>query len=87
VPTTKISIAIDEQHLRLARRAAKTEGVSLSAYIGRALAAKLEDQRRIEAARALHETWGPESLPTAEEREAFLARMAPKGRRRRHAAE
>ena len=76
VRTTKISIAIDKQQLRLARSAAKTEGLSLSAYIARALGNQLEDQRRIDAARELHASWGASTIPTAADRESFLARMS-----------
>ena len=84
--TTKISIAIDKEHLRLARRAAKSEGSSLSGYIARGLGSRLEEQGRIDASRALHETWGPESVPTDGDREEFLARMSrPRGRRFRAA--
>ena len=74
--TTKISIAIDRDQLRLSRLAAESEGVSLSAYIGRALGHQLEEQERVDAARKLHATWSAESMPTAKDREAFLARMA-----------
>jgi len=84
--TTKISIAIDKRQLKRARSAAKSERVSLSAYIARALATQLDDQQRLEAARELHASWGPDSIPTANEREVFLARMArPRGRRARAA--
>lgn len=80
--TTKISIAIDKQQLKRARSAAKSEGLSLSAYIARALGSQLEDQGRIDAARALHASWGTSGIPTAADREAFLARMArPRARR------
>jgi hypothetical protein len=75
VPTTRIRIAIDAQQLKRARSAAKAEGVSLSAYIARALGKQLEDQRRIDAARALHASWGDSGIPTASDEEAFLARM------------
>ncbi len=86
VRTTKISIAIDKQQLRLARSAAKTEGLSLSAYIARALGNQLEDQRRIDAARELHASWGASAVPTATDREAFLARMSrPRAHRSRAA--
>jgi hypothetical protein len=86
VSRTKISIAIDKEQLRLARAAAKTEGLSLSAYIGRALGNQLEDQRRIDAARELHASWGAGTIPTTTERAAFLARMSrPRGRRARAA--
>ncbi|HEX2687893.1 MAG TPA: hypothetical protein VHN14_14800 [Kofleriaceae bacterium] len=86
MPTTKISIAIDQQQLGLARAAAKTEGLSLSAYIARALGKQLEDQRRIDAARELHASWGAGTIPTAADRDAFLARMSrPRARRSRAA--
>lgn len=79
---TKVRIAIDAQQLKRARSAAKSEGLSLSAYIARALGNRLEDQRRIDAARALHASWGVSSMPTAADREAFLARMTrPRARR------
>jgi hypothetical protein len=82
VRTTKISIAIDKQQLKRARSAAKAEGLSLSAYIARALGNQLEDQRRLDAARELHASWGVSAVPTAADRDAFLARMArPRARR------
>jgi hypothetical protein len=81
MPTAKISIAIDKQQLRRARVAAKAEGLSLSAYIARALGNQLEDQRRIDAARELYASWGADATPTAADREAFLVRMSrPRGR-------
>jgi len=82
MPTTKISIAIDPQQLGLARSAAKAEGLSLSAYIARALGKQLEDQVRIDAARELHAGWHASTIPTAADRDAFLARMSrPRSRR------
>jgi hypothetical protein len=86
VRTTKISIAIDKQQLRRARAAAKTEGLSLSAYIARALASKLEDQGRVNAGRELHASWGPDTVPTDKDRAEFLARMARPRQRRARAA-
>jgi hypothetical protein len=83
--TTKISIAIDERQLRVARRAAKSEGLSLSAYIGRALDNQLQEQARLDAARELHRSWSRESMPTAKDRDEFLLRMS-RGRRRRERA-
>jgi hypothetical protein len=83
--TTKISIAIDKEQLRLARRAAKSEGLSLSSYIGRALDSRLEEQVRIDAARELHRSWGRRSVPTAEDRARFLSKMS-RGRNRRDKA-
>ncbi len=82
VRTTKISIAIDKDRLRLARRAAKSEGLSLSGYIARALGNQLEDQGRLDAARELYRSWGQDSVPTPGEREEFLARMSRPRRRR-----
>ena len=86
MPTKKISIAVDETQLRLARRAAKAEGLSLSAYVGRALGTQLEDQRRIDAARELYQQWDDESVPNAKDREVFLARMARRRKRGTRAA-
>lgn len=84
--TTKISIAIDKQLLRLARRAAASEETSLSAYIGRALGRQLEAQERTEAAHKLYRSWGPETMPTAADWEDFRRAMARPRKRRRKAA-
>jgi hypothetical protein len=84
--TTKISIAIDKEKLRLARAAAKSERLSLSAYIARALGKQLEDQERIDAARELHRSWGRSGVPTPRDKEDFLAQMSRPRRRRRKAA-
>jgi hypothetical protein len=84
--TTKISIAIDKERLRLARRAAASEGLSLSAYIGRALARQLEAQERIEAARELYRSWGPDTVPSAADWMEFRRVMARPRKRRKKAA-
>jgi hypothetical protein len=84
--TTKISIAIDKEKLRLARAAARSERMSLSAYIARALSKHLEDQERLDAARELHRRWGPETIPTTAERDEFLTLMSRPRKRRRRAA-
>ena len=84
--STKISVSLDRDQLTKARRAAKSEGLSLSAYLAVALAAKLEEQERLDAARELFATWGPESVPTADERRQFLEQMARPKKRRRRAA-
>ena len=76
MPRTKISITVDEMQLRLARKGAKSEGLSLSAYVARAIGVQLEDQERHDAARKLHKEWGPKSLPTQKERDAFRAKMS-----------
>lgn len=78
--TTKISIAIDQEQLRIARDAAKSEGLSLSAYIARALGNQLEEQQRLDAARELYQSWGADTVPTPKERDQFLARMRRKRR-------
>jgi hypothetical protein len=84
--TTKISIAVDKQLLRLARRAAASEKVSLSAYIGRALGRQLEAQERTEAAREIYRGWGAETVPTVADWEDFRRAMARPRKRRRKAA-
>ena len=84
--TKKISIAIGDERLTLARAAAKSERVSLSAYISRALGKQLEDQERLDAARELHRRWGRSGIPTARAREEFHARMSRPRKRRRKAA-
>jgi hypothetical protein len=84
--TTKISIAIDKEQLRLARRAAKSERLSLSGYIARALDSRLQEQVRIDAARELHRSWGRKSVPTAEDRAEFLDKMSRSRKRRDRAA-
>jgi hypothetical protein len=84
--TTKISIAIDKQLLRLARRAAASEGSSLSAYIGRALGRQLEAQERTEAARELYRSWGSGTVPSAADWEDFRRAMTRPRKRRRKAA-
>jgi hypothetical protein len=81
--TKKISIAIDEEKLALARAAAKSERMSLSGYISRALGRQLEDRVRLEAARDLHRSWGRSGSPTARDREEFLTGMERPRRRRR----
>ena len=73
--TEKISIAVDKEHIRRARAAAKSEGVSLSRYIARALEKQLEDQARQDAARDLYRDWGPETVPTAADRKRFANMM------------
>jgi hypothetical protein len=83
--TTKVSIAVDKQKLRLARAAAKSEGLSLSAFIGRALDLQLEEHGRVVAARELWADWGPESAPTDSDREALRRHMARPRKRGRAA--
>jgi hypothetical protein len=85
VRTTKISIAVDKQKLRLARAAAKSEGLSLSAFIGRALDAQLQEHDRVVAARELWASWGPDSVPSQNDRVA-LRRHMTRPRKRARAA-
>ena len=84
--TRKISIAIGDEKLALARAAAKSERVSLSAYIARAVGKQLEDQERLNAARELHRSWGRSGMPTPRDRAEFHARMSRPRKRRRKAA-
>ena len=65
--TQKISVAMGRDELRLAKTAAHEEGVSLSAYVTRAVRERLQERRRMEAAREFLATFAPEELPTAEE--------------------
>jgi len=84
--TAKISIAIEKEKLVLARAAAKSQRMSLSAYFARALGKQLEEQERIDAAGELHRRWGRSSMPTPRDRTDFLAAMSRPRRRRRRAA-
>lgn len=84
--TAKISIAIDKTSLARARAAAKSRGLSLSAFIGKALDVELDDQDRLDAARRLWASWGPESTPTDDDREALQRHMARPKKRRARAA-
>jgi hypothetical protein len=84
--TTKISISIDKKQLRQVRAAAKSEGLSVSAFIARALDGKLEEHDRLQAARELWAEWGPKSVPTEQERQEFRRLMARPRKRRSRAA-
>ena len=78
--TQKISVAMGKDELRLAKTAAKQEGVSLSAYVTRAVRERLEERRRLEAAREFLATFAPDELPTAEEQRQLLELwMRPRG--------
>jgi uncharacterized protein (DUF1778 family) len=83
---TKISISVNTEQLRRARRAAKAEGLSLSGFIARALEKQLEEHRILEAARELWSGWGPESVPSPKERADILAKIARPRTKRRSAA-
>jgi hypothetical protein len=70
--TQKISVAMGRDELRLAKTAAHEEGVSLSAYVTRAVRERLQERRRLEAAREFLATFAAEELPTAEEQRALV---------------
>ena len=71
--TEKVSVAIGRDELRLAKTAAKQEGVSLSAFVTGAVRARIEERRRLEAARRVLATFDPEDFPTDDERRELLA--------------
>jgi hypothetical protein len=70
--TQKISVAIGRDELRVAKIAARDEGVSLSAYITRAVQRQLQERQRLEAAREFLATFAPEELPTPEEQRELV---------------
>jgi hypothetical protein len=70
--TQKISVAMGQDELRLARTAAEEEGLSLSAYVTRAVRERLEERQRLEAAREFLATFAPDELPTPEEERQLL---------------
>lgn len=70
--TQKISVAMGRDELRLARTAAEEEGLSLSAYVTRAVRERLEERQRGEAARAFLATFAPDELPTPDEERRLL---------------
>jgi len=70
--TQKISVAIGRDELRLAKTAAHEEGLSLSAFVTRAVRERLEERRRLEAARAVLATFTPEDFPTDQERRELI---------------
>jgi len=65
--TEKISVAMGRDELRLAKTAADEEGLSLSAYVTRAVRERLEERRRMEAAREVLATFAPDDFPTPQE--------------------
>lgn len=74
--TQKISVAMGREELRLAKTAAEEEGVSLSAYVTRAVRERLEERRRLEAARELLATFAPDELPSLAEERTLLEQWA-----------
>ena len=71
--TQKISVAMGLSELRLARTAAEDEGVSLSAFVTRAVRDRLEERERLEAEREVLAGFLPHEVPTAEEQRALVA--------------
>lgn len=87
--TEKISVALGRDELRLAKTAAEQDGVSLSAFVTGAVRARIEERRRMEAARQVLEMFAPEDFPTVEEQRELLTlwaspRMASTPQRPRH---
>jgi hypothetical protein len=74
--TEKVSLAIGRDELRLARDVAEQEGLSLSAFVTGAVRARIEERRRLEAARRVLATFDPEDFPTEDERRELLASWA-----------
>jgi hypothetical protein len=71
--TQKISVAMGRTELRLAKTAAEDEGVSLSAFVTRAVRERLEERERLEARRAILAGFLPDEIPTADEQQALVA--------------
>ena len=83
--SAKVSIAIGREDLAAARRAAKREGLSLSAFFSRAVRAQLEEHERREAGYRLLATFDPAEAPSLERQQELLAlwqRRTPPKRRR-----
>jgi hypothetical protein len=70
--TQKISVAMGLSELRLAKAAAEDEGVSLSAFVTRAVRDRLEERERMEAEREVLATFLPHEVPTTEEQRALV---------------
>jgi hypothetical protein len=83
--TQKISVAMGRDELRLAKSAADAEGVSLSAYITRAVRQRLEERQRLEAAREVLATFAPAEFATPEEQRELLALWSRAPMRRQNA--
>ena len=71
--TQKISVAMGAPGIRLAKTAAEDEGVSLSAYVTRAVRDRLEERERLAARREILATFLPNEIPTADEQRALVA--------------
>jgi len=71
--TEKISVAIGREELRLAKRAADAEGLSLSAFVTSAVRARIAEKRRADAARQVLAAFDPEDFPSPEQESELLA--------------
>jgi hypothetical protein len=74
--TEKVSVALGRDELRLAKTAAEQDGMSLSAFVTGAVRARIEERRRLEAARQVLAKFDPEDFPTADEQRELLALWA-----------
>jgi hypothetical protein len=70
--TAKVSIAIGRDELEAARRQAKREGLSLSAFISRAVRERVDECERQAAAERIIATYKPHERTTPEERKALV---------------
>jgi hypothetical protein len=76
--TAKISVAMGRDELSLAKTAAEDEGISLSAFVTKAVRARLEEKRRMEAAAEVLATFAADDHPTpAEERDLLALWSSP----------
>jgi hypothetical protein len=71
--TGKVSVAMGLEELRLAKTAAEEDGLSLSAFVTGAVRERLEERRRVEAAREVLAKFTSTELATPEEQRALLA--------------
>jgi len=86
--TEKVSVALGRDELQFAKTAAEQDGVSLSAFVTGAVRARIEERRRLEAARQVLAKFDPEDFPTPDEQRELLAlwaspRIAPARQRPR----
>jgi hypothetical protein len=78
--TEKLSVALGREEVRLARRAAEEEGLSLSAFVTTAIRARVAEKRREAAANAVLASFDTDDLPTPAQEAALLATWhAPRG--------
>ena len=70
--TQKVSVALGQTELRLAKTAAERDRVSLSAFVTEMLRRGLEERDRLDAARELLATFTTRERATVEEREELM---------------